>query len=60
MREIKSTAAALYAASLVAQPLPTPPSKWWENRKPSGKDRRKIKAARKQCHSHKKRKEPTP
>lgn len=60
MREMKATAAAIYAASLIPLPLPPPTSRWWEDRKPSGKDRSKVKAARKQRQSSKKRKEPTP
>lgn len=47
-REMKRIAAGLIVASIVPHPLPQPPASMFENRKPSGKDRSKVKAARKQ------------
>ena len=47
-RDMKHIAASIIAASLAPPPLPAPPS-ICEARKPSGKDRSKVKAARKQA-----------
>lgn len=47
-RELKRVAALTFAASMVPPPLPVPPASMFENRAPSGKDRSKVKAARKQ------------
>lgn len=48
-RDMKRIAASIIAASVVPPPLPQPPVSMFENRKPSGKDRSKVKAARKQA-----------
>ncbi|MEO9633081.1 MAG: hypothetical protein ABJG14_21895 [Sulfitobacter sp.] len=53
MRSLKEIGAAILAAGMVSPPLPSPPSSFIENRKPSGKNRAKVKAARKQRRSKK-------
>lgn len=47
-RDLRRTASMLLAASLVPPPLPAPPASMFEKSKPSGKDRSKVKASRKQ------------
>ncbi|MFG6524475.1 hypothetical protein [Sulfitobacter sp. M23508] len=53
MRNLKAIAASILAAGMVSPPLPSPPRSFIENRKPSGKNRTKVKAARKQRRSKK-------
>lgn len=47
MNNQRSLSVALFVASMVPAPLPPPPAEMFK-RKPSGKNRDKIKAARKQ------------
>ena len=47
-QEMKKYVSSVFAASLVMDPLPKPPAEAFADRKPSGKDRSKVKAARKQ------------
>ena len=50
-RNMKILAASLFSTSLVGPLFPNPPTRWIEDKKPSGKNRNKIKAARKQSHA---------
>ncbi|MBO9430606.1 hypothetical protein [Sulfitobacter sp. R18_1] len=56
MRSLRAIAASIFAAGMVSPPPPSPPRSFIENRKPSGKSRAKVKAARKQRRSKKGRK----
>jgi hypothetical protein len=53
MTDMKRIAASIFAASMVTPPLPRPPVRSLD-RKPSGKNRDKVKAARKQRRKAKK------